>query len=135
MANPPVPKFAFALGAFLALLGSYLTLNAFFNPASIVEHFDSSSEPGAQMQLMWAGRFLAMVVVLVVALASRSAALLALVMLMRLVTETTDAVAFMRAGSDTGYGSLVVAALELLALIILVRRLRAPEPAQTSSRP
>lgn len=128
MASPPIPKFAFALGALLAVLGSYLTLNAFFNPTAIVEHFDSSSEPGAQMQLMWAGRFLAMVVVLVVALASRSAALLTLVLLMRFVTETFDAIAAFRAGSDTGYGSVLFAALELAALILLVRRLRVAKP-------
>jgi hypothetical protein len=72
---------------------------------------------------MWAVRILSMVVVLGVALWSRSGRLLALTLLMRFVTEVFDTVAVVNTGGFSAMAAvlIVIAILELLAILWLWR--------------
>lgn len=113
----------------LVVLGSYLTATLFISPDSVVESFDTSGTANAQVHVMLAGRFLAMVIALAAALmvpmVTRSPIALAVVLLMRFLTEIADAFAALRVGSGSGYGSVLFAVLELIALGWLFRYWRA----------
>jgi hypothetical protein len=99
----------------------------------VITGFKPDTAADVRIQTMLAGRFFAMLVVLAVALALRSAPLLALALLMRLVTETIDSFAALRAGSGTGYMIIVVAVCELVALAWLARGLKPSQAAAGSS--
>lgn len=74
-----------------------------------------------------------MVVVLIVALYLRHAALLALVFVMRLITEIADTIAFIRSGSGMVTAGICFAILEIASLIILARYLQR-DPARNLGR-
>lgn len=120
----PVPKFAYGLGILLVCLGTLVTVSAFVNPDTLADGFDTSNAANDQIHLMLAGRLLAMVLILIIALASRSPLLLLAAFIMRFVTELFDAAASFNAGSGMGYGALIIAALEVVAIIQLILFIR-----------
>jgi hypothetical protein len=124
-----VPLPVLVLGFFVFLAGIYISYTVVTNPSAVVTGFTVDDASDRVIQVMLAGRIVAMVIVLGVALALRSPLLLAFVFLMRVIVEIFDLVASVGYGGFTGQAVAVVifafAVLETAALVWLIARIRA----------
>jgi hypothetical protein len=125
--NIRVPLPVLILGIVLFLAGIYVAFSVVRNPSAVASGFTVDDASDRVIQVMLAGRIVAMVIVLGVALAFRSPLLLALVFLMRLIVEIFDLVAFVGYQGFTGPAVAVVifAVLDATALVWLIARIRA----------
>lgn len=119
--DPRIPRPVLLFGVVVLLAELVVVHGAVFDAAD----YSPDAAANARTQLMWAGRVTAMLFVVATGVLLRSAPILAVALGMRAIAETFDAVAFLRAGSGVGYVVVVVVALELTAMVWLVRSIRA----------
>ena len=85
-----IPLWITIFGGFLAIFGLGLGIMGYFQPDMVIPGFTGDTNAHRMAMWMTSGRNIAMAVVMIYALFSKSPALIGLAFLMRLVTELAD---------------------------------------------
>jgi hypothetical protein len=122
MTNKQIPRLVYIFSVVLFVFGIPIIMSSLFAPGLIIQDWNPEDPSDRIMQGMWAGRIIASVVVLGVALAVKNSQLLAVALLMRFIIEAIDSISFLSNGGMF-MGSLagVIAVFELATLVYLLK--------------